>query len=124
MNHNKPLNASAFTVNPGGGKKHTAGKPTTFQVPETFVVALSAHMTIGAVKYGFKNWFKGLLYSQVLESIRRHYGKLRIGQDIDAETGSHHLLAVAANAMMGWVLLQLGKLTDDRKDVFVDFEEG
>lgn len=120
INHNP---APEFTVNPSGGKKHTGGKPTYNQVPEAFVAALSVHMAKGAEKYGFGNWRKGITQSQALEATRRHYTKLRTGEDIDPETGSSHFLAIAANAMMAWCLEQDGKLTDDRAEVYIDHKE-
>lgn len=111
---------SEFVVNPGGGKKQTGGKPTSNQVPMAFIYALSKHMDIGMLKYGFGNWCRGLLQSQALESIRRHSDRLRAGEDIDPETGSSHYVSIAANAMMAWSLEQVGRLTDDRKEVFID----
>lgn len=111
-----------FTVNPSGGKKQTGNKPTANQVPVEFINALSKHMDTGAKKYGFGNHAKGMTESQVLESIRRHADKRRCGENIDPETGSSHYLAVAANAMMAWMLEQHGRLADDRKGFYIDLE--
>lgn len=116
-----PAAPPVFTVNANGGKKHTGGKPTANQVPEAFIEALSRHMDIGAVKYDFANWWKGLTFSQPSESIRRHNALARAGEAVDPETGSSHWVAIAANAMMAWTLEQNGRLEDDRSKVFIDF---
>lgn len=109
-----------FEVTESGGMKHTGDKPLSGEVPTLFITALHKHMALGRKKYPFGNWTLGLSYSNVLEGVRRHSDALRRLEDLDPETGSHHLLAVAANAMMGYVLLQTGKLIDDRKEKFVD----
>lgn len=107
-------------VTPAGGMKHLDNKKNSGEIPVVFITALHIHMSLNRTKYPFGNWIKGLNYSMVLESIRRHSDAMRRGEDLDPETKSHHFLGVAANAMMGFVLLQLKRLADDRRETFMD----
>ena len=53
----------------------------------------------GANKYAPKNWQKGLDKSEILESLQRHVAKLFDGEDIDQESGLHHIGHIMCNAM-------------------------
>jgi len=53
----------------------------------------------GAGKYAPKNWQKGLDKSEILESLQRHVAKLFDGEDIDQESGLHHIGHIMCNAM-------------------------
>ena len=53
----------------------------------------------GATKYAPKNWQKGLDRTEVLESLQRHVCKLFDGEEIDAESGLHHIGHIMCNAM-------------------------
>jgi hypothetical protein len=53
----------------------------------------------GANKYAPKNWQKGLDKSEILESLQRHVAKLFDGEDIDSESGLHHIGHIMCNAM-------------------------
>lgn len=64
---------------------------------------ICAHTRKGQQKYPdvdvngvpFPNWALGQLFkSQVLDSVSRHLYKFYSGEDIDAESGSHHLVPV------------------------------
>lgn len=114
------LSEDGFVVNPGGGKKEMGNKPETCQVPEEFVHALNEQMKRGMEKYGFGNWARGMKASQLMEAARRHLYAMRVGEDIDPGTGQHHILAVAANAMMYFCCMDNGNLIDDRKAAYID----
>jgi hypothetical protein len=53
----------------------------------------------GANKYAPKNWQKGLDKSEILESLQRHVAKLFDGENIDQESGLHHIGHIMCNAM-------------------------
>lgn len=53
----------------------------------------------GANKYAPKNWQRGLDKMEILESLQRHVAKLFDGEDIDAESGLHHIGHIMCNAM-------------------------
>jgi hypothetical protein len=55
-------------------------------------------LTFGAKKYGDRNWEKGLNYSRVFAALLRHLFAWWQGEDIDPESGLHHIDHVACNA--------------------------
>lgn len=53
----------------------------------------------GATKYEPFNWQKGLNDKEILESLQRHLAKLFDGEEIDNESGLHHIGHILCNAM-------------------------
>ena len=51
--------------------------------------------TIGAKKYGDRNWEKGLKFGRVFGALMRHAWAWWRGETADPENGQHHLAAVA-----------------------------
>jgi len=47
---------------------------------------------VGAAKYSDDNWRKGYKFSSSYAAMRRHMDLWWAGQDIDIETGTHHLI--------------------------------
>lgn len=56
--------------------------------------------TIGATKYEPRNWEKGMPYTEVIASAMRHLEAIRLGEDIDPETGLLHAAHLMCNAAM------------------------
>jgi hypothetical protein len=56
-------------------------------------------LEFGAKKYEPKNWQRGLDKSEVLESLQRHLASLFDGEDLDKESGIHHIGHIMCNAM-------------------------
>ena len=57
---------------------------------------LGEHYGAGAEKYGeARNWEKGTAWSLNYAAARRHLLQFWAGEDIDAETGSLHVIAAA-----------------------------
>lgn len=75
-----------------------AGKPGVSAVPPTFEFGVGKVMAVGADKYGRFNWqvdpVKATTY---WDAIRRHMLAWAQGEDIDPESGVHHLYHVAAS---------------------------
>lgn len=54
----------------------------------------------GANKYADWNWLNGgMNYSIMLASLKRHVAAFELGEDIDPETGCHHMAQAAWNAL-------------------------
>lgn len=54
----------------------------------------------GAKKYEPNNWLNGGMdYSKMLASLKRHIAAFELGEDIDPETGCHHMAQAAWNAL-------------------------
>lgn len=60
----------------------------------------------GAEKYDERNWEKGYDWSLSFAAMMRHAWLFWMGEDLDPETGKHHLASVAWHcfAMQEWAL--------------------
>lgn len=66
---------------------------------------LAEHYGRGATKYEDRNWERGYDWSLSFAAMQRHAWEFWAGEDIDSESGSPHLAAVAwhAFAMLEWM---------------------
>ena len=71
--------------------KHDTGKPRLDLIPPEAIDALGAVLTMGAAKYGDRNWEQGLTYSRVFAAAQRHLWAFWRGEDVDPESGLSHL---------------------------------
>jgi hypothetical protein len=78
-------------VEPEVGIKHDEGKLRYELLPPEGVAALVHVLTIGASKYGDRNWEKGFVYSRLFGAAMRHLWAWWRGQNQDSETGLSHL---------------------------------
>lgn len=69
-------------------------------IPHDFLCALATLLSKGAEKYGDRNWEKGMAWSRPYNALYRHALKLESGEEIDSDTGAHHAVAMAWNAMV------------------------
>jgi hypothetical protein len=84
------------------------------------MIELASIYTMGAIKYDDNNWRKGMPYRKVVRPIFSHLYKWMSGQNIDSETGCHHLAAVAWNALTLMVYQIHKKGVDDRVFFSID----
>jgi hypothetical protein len=96
-------------------------------VPSRPLRLLAEHYGRGARKYErvgpVDNWRLGYPYSSSIAALHRHLNAFTSGEDIDEETGSHHLVAVAWHAFT--MLEFIGtpgfpELFDDRQDTVIN----
>ena len=111
--------ADSYTVSPTGMLKHNGGKLHMECLPPLWKELLARHMEYGAfykkpAPYGLGNWEKGGKVSLLLAALERHVLAFQQGETVDAESGSHHLVAAATNALMVVSLMASGKAEDDR----------
>lgn len=88
-----PVNGS------GGGLRYDSGKNRLDLLPAEWIWGLGRVTTAGALKYADRNWEKGMPWSKVWGPMLRHAFKFLAGERYDEETGCHHLLMVAWNAL-------------------------
>lgn len=69
----------------------------------------------GAKKYDMHNWKKGLLITEVADSMLRHLFSFLEGEDNDKESGISHIGHIQANAMFLSYMIKNKKNFDDRK---------
>lgn len=83
------------------GKKNDQGKLRLELVPVEAINAIARAMTYGANKYGDWNWSKGIAHTRLFGAALRHMWAYFRGENIDAESGNHHLdHALASLAML------------------------
>ena len=76
-----------------------AKKSPLHLLPGTVKVAVSYALGTGAAKYGRYNWRTQKIQSSMYEAaIERHLELYKDGEDLDPETGCHHLAHLIAGA--------------------------
>lgn len=81
------------------GLRYNSGK-TRYDLIEPFALEQLANVfTKGSEKYADHNWLKGLKWSGIASSLKRHLAAYENGEDFDKETGLLHVAHVAWNAM-------------------------
>jgi hypothetical protein len=109
---NGPENGGVSVDN--GGLRFNNGKPRFDLMPPEALIALADHYQKGAEKYADRNWERGMDWGKCFASMERHAWAWMSGEDIDPETGSHHMVAVAWNALALYVYDQRNIGVDDR----------
>lgn len=71
-------------------------------------------LTLGALKYAERNWERGMSWSSVLASLKRHVHAFEMGRDFDPETGLLHLAHVMCNAAFLTEYYRIYPQGDDR----------
>ena len=102
------------TSKPGEGLRYNKGKRRFDLIPPDALAALADLFTIGARKYAERNWEKGMDYSNVIQSLDRHWNDFKAGIDRDPETGCLHITHVVWNAMALLTFQLRGIGTDNR----------
>ena len=109
-----PGTMTATPATPNTGLRYDDGKPRFDLIPPEAVIALAAHYERGARKYADRNWEKGMAWGKCFASMQRHAWAWSNGEDIDAETDTHHMIAVAWNALALYTYAMRKIGTDDR----------
>jgi hypothetical protein len=96
------------------GLRYDQGKLRYDLLPADGLEELVRVFTVGAAKYADRNWELGMDWSRVFGSLMRHCWKFWRGEEIDPETGCHHMAHAAWNAMalVTYSTRKIGK--DDR----------
>lgn len=99
---------------PNVGVKFDAGKPRFDLVSPEWEEGLARVMQHGAQKYADRNWEKGIDVGRCYAAFRRHVNAFLKGEDIDPESGLHHLFHANANLMFLWAMPLIHPERDDR----------
>ena len=73
------------------GTKHDGDKIRTDLYPVASFLGTCRVLTHGAKKYAARNWEKGILFGRVYGALLRHVFAWWNGEDVDPESGEHHL---------------------------------
>ena len=102
-------------------KKYNVGKPMMSLVRPEFIKGTAEGLTYGYTKYDEKrgeiqNYLKGdgFHYSTIYDSLQRHLNAWQSGENIDEESGLHHLKLASANLMFLLTYELTGNGIDDR----------
>jgi len=71
-------------------------------------------LTAGAIKYKDRNWERGMAWSNVIASLKRHLNAVESGEDYDPETGELHAAHIACNAHFLTAYYKIYPQGDDR----------
>lgn len=82
------------------GVKHDGAKLRFDLIPAEPLQALAHVFTLGANKYGDRNWENGLKWGRVFAAMMRHAWAWWKGERNDPEDGQHHLASVAWCALV------------------------
>lgn len=96
------------------GVKFDAGKARYDLIPGDSLHELAKLYTMGAKKYGDRNWEKGMHWSRIFGAMMRHSWAWFRGERFDPVDGQPHLASVAwcALALLAYEMREVG--TDDR----------
>jgi len=95
-----------------GGKK--GAKLARFSlIPPEPMWALAEHFGKGALKYGDRNMEKGYKWSLTVDALERHLCAMKMGEWLDPESGSAHIIAVAWHALILFMFKVRGLGTND-----------
>lgn len=96
-----------------GGKK--GQKLARFDlIPPHPLFLLAEHYGVGAQKYPARNWELGVDWSNAFAAMQRHAWKFWQGEDLDFETQTYHLAAVAWHAFALLEYMDTHPELDDR----------
>lgn len=98
----------------GGGLRFNSGKTRHDLVPAFAQEQYARVLTAGAKKYAARNWERGMPWSTVLGSMKRHIEAFSGGEDFDPETGILHMAHVMCNAAFLTEYYQIYPQGDDR----------
>ena len=98
----------------GKGLRYNNGKPKYELIPQYSLRQFVDVLTKGAEKYEHRNWEKGMKWSTVIGSLKRHLAAFEMGEDYDQETGLLHTSHIMANAAFLTEYYKIYPQGDDR----------
>lgn len=99
------------------GLRANVGKPRWQLIDMVFLRGLLKLLEFGAIKYAPNNWRKGLIFSETVDSIERHLDKWKSGEEIDSDSGCHHLDCV------GFGVMVLRRQTEEKDGRYRQFDD-
>lgn len=85
----------------GSGARANKGKVSLSLIPFHLLAGTARVFMGGKLKYAEWNWAKGMQWSIPVDCIFRHFVKWWfLGEDIDPESGEHHLDHIICNLLM------------------------
>jgi len=102
------------------GKRYNVGKRRLDLLHPLAIEGISDVFTYGALKYEDRNWEKGMSWSDVIASLKRHLTAIERGEDYDEESGLLHIDHVQCNAHMLSTYYHIYPQGDDRRHSYLN----
>ena len=77
-------------------------------------------LTAGSIKYAARNWERGMPWSSVIASLKRHLAAIEAGEDYDPETGELHAAHLACNVHFLTAYYKIFPQGDDRPHKYLE----
>lgn len=94
--------------------KLDTAKPPMDLIPWEAMVAVAQVLEFGRVKYAKHNWRKGFEWTRLISAALRHIFSFLSGEDLDPESGLHHLAHACCDLMFAIAHVVSGLGKDDR----------
>lgn len=104
----------------GGGLRYNTGKLRYDLQHPVATEGLVKVLTFGANKYAARNWERGMKWSDVIQSLKRHLAAIEAGEDYDVETGELHINHLQCNAHFLSAYYKIYPQGDDRAHSYLD----
>lgn len=104
----------------GNGLRYDAGKIRFDLIPPNAYKELGKILTYGSQKYAPRNWEKGMEWSKVIASLKRHLLAFELGEDRDPESGLLHIAHVMCNAAFLAEYYKIFPQGDDRTHRYLE----
>lgn len=105
------------------GRKDDSGKLRYDLIPPSLAEVAKVY-TLGGLKYGDRNWEKGIVWSRIFAAMIRHSWAWWWGEECDQKDGQKHLASVAwcALALMHYSTThpELDDRTTNKGEVYVE----
>lgn len=98
------------------GLKYDTGKIRTDLLPVYPLLQVAMVLTFGAIKYGDRNWEQGIAFGRMYGAALRHLFAWWNGEDLDPESGLHHLAHAACTILMALQYTLANREYDDRPE--------
>ena len=102
----------------GKGERKNSGKARYDLLPSFATKQGAMVYTVGADKYADRNWERGMSWSKVTASLKRHLAAFEAGEDFDPETGLLHVAHLKTNAEFLIEYYKIFPQGDDRPRYF------
>jgi len=102
----------------GGGLRYNNGKKRYDLIQPDALAGLVDVLTYGSTKYAERNWERGMKWSNVIASLKRHLAAIEQGIDYDEETSMLHADHLQCNAHFLSAYYKIYPQGDDRLNTY------
>jgi hypothetical protein len=105
-----------------GAKRFDAEKIRVDLIPARATEEVGKVFTFGAKRYGDRNWEKGMDWTRMIASSKRHLLEIEKGEDYDRKSGLLHSAHLACNSLMLTEYYHIHQKGDNRRHTYLRME--